>query len=91
MTTKAKKNERKIDETMKLEDAMARLDQVVAALDSEQTDLEKALDLYEEGVRLVRICQNRLEDAERTIRMLRISADGEMTEVEMSPSESREG
>lgn len=91
MTTKAKKNEQKIDETMKLEDAMARLDQVVAALDSEQTDLERALALYEEGVGLVRVCQNRLEDAERTIRMLRISADGEMTEVEMSPSESREG
>ena len=77
-------------EALRLEDAMARIDQVVAAMDSDQIDLEQALKLYEEGVRLVKLCRDRLEDAERTVRMLRISPEGEMTEVEMTPSESGE-
>lgn len=74
---------------MKLEDAMRRLDEVVAALDSEQTDLERALALYEEGVRLVRICRERLEDADRTIRQLKLNSDGEISEVEMTVREDK--
>ena len=70
----------KLDETMKLEDAMRRLEQVVKALDEEQGDLEKSLKLYEEGVALVRLCHERLNDAERTVRMLKMSSDGEITE-----------
>ena len=70
----------------KLEEAMRRLDEVVAALEKEGVDLEESLKLYEEGVRLVAICQKKLGDAERTIEMLKISADGEMRE---EPFESR--
>ena len=86
MTAKAKK----IEETMKLEEAMKRLDEVVAGLDSEQIELESALALYEEGVRLVRVCKERLDDAERTIRMLKMNADGEIAEVEMGARERGE-
>ena len=70
----------KLDGAMKLEDAMRRLEQVVKALDEEQGDLEKSLKLYEEGVALVRLCHERLNDAERTVRMLKMSSDGEITE-----------
>ena len=65
----------------KLEDAMRRLDEVVAALDREKADLEEALRLYEEGVRLVAFCNRRLEDAQRTIQMLKINTEGEPCEV----------
>ena len=71
------------EQPMKLEEAMRRLDEVVAALDSEQADLEEALKLYEEGVRLVRVCNERLQEAERTIRVLSVSGDGEITEEPM--------
>ncbi len=65
-------------EFMKLEDAMARLEQVVTSLEGENTDLDKALKLYEEGVKMVALCQNRLEDARRTIEVLRVSPEGEL-------------
>ena len=71
------------EQPMKLEEAMRRLDEVVAALDSEQADLEEALKLYEEGVRLVRVCNERLQEAERTIRVLSVNGDGEITEEPM--------
>ena len=70
----------KKEESMKLADALARLDAVVAALDRENTDLEEALRLYEEGVRLVAICQGKLSEAERKIQMLKVTPDGELTE-----------
>ena len=75
---------------MRLEDAMKRLDEVVTALDSEQIDLESALALYEEGVGLVRICKEKLDAADRTIRMLRMNGNGEITEVDVVAQERGE-
>ena len=66
--------------TMKLEEAMRRLDAVVKELDREQLDLEQALKLYEEGVGLVRICNDRLKEAEMTVKILKMKPDGEITE-----------
>ena len=67
-------------EEMKLEDAMRRLDQVVKELDGENADLDKALKLYEEGVKLVRICNAKLDEADRKIKILKLSSDGELIE-----------
>lgn len=64
-----------------LEEAMRRLDEVTRLLDRENPDLEEALRLYEEGVRLVAFCQKTLGDAERKIRMLKTTAEGELCEV----------
>lgn len=64
-----------------LEEAMRRLDEVAQALDRENPDLEQALRLYEEGVRLVAFCQKKLGDAERKIRMLKVNAEGELCET----------
>ena len=64
-----------------LEEAMRRLDQVAQALDRENPDLEQALRLYEEGVRLGAFCQKKLGDAERKIRMLKVNTEGELCET----------
>ena len=77
-----------IDGEMKLEEAMARLDEVVKRLDAEGSDLEESLKLYEEGIRLVRICNERLADAERKIKLLRVSPEGEITEENFTAVES---
>lgn len=75
----------KKEESMKLSEALERLETVVAALDRENTDLEDALRLYEEGVRLVAICQGKLTEAERKIKMLKMTPDGEIAEEEFQP------
>lgn len=67
------------DRDMRLEEAMGRLDEVVSALDRENTDLEEALRLYEEGVRLVALCNKKLADAKRTIEILKVNKEGEIT------------
>lgn len=62
------------------EAAMKRLDEISALLEKENVDLEKALALYEEGVGLVRKCNEQLEDAERKIKILKMTPDGEVAE-----------
>jgi exodeoxyribonuclease VII small subunit len=52
------------------ESSLASLEQVVAQLESGDLPLERALELFEEGVGLARRCQVQLEDAERKVEML---------------------
>ena len=68
------------EDGLKLEEALRRLDTVVSQLDRENTDLEEALRLYEEGVRLVALCNKKLADAERKIQFLKVTSDGEICE-----------
>ena len=68
------------EKPMKLEEAMSRLDAIVSELDRTGEDLETSLRLYEEGVALIRLCREQLKEAEQTVRVLRMSADGEITE-----------
>jgi exodeoxyribonuclease VII small subunit len=52
------------------EASLASLEQIVARLESGELSLERALELFEEGVGLARRCQSQLEDAERKVEML---------------------
>ena len=83
MATKKTENENE----MKLEEALRRLDEVVSALEGESEDLEKSLKLYEEGVRLVRICTEKLGEAERKVNLIRMNFDGELVEEEFGAGE----
>ena len=65
---------------MNFEDSIKRLDEISASLERENVSLEDALTLYEEGVKLVRTCNEQLETAERKIKILKMSHDGELTE-----------
>lgn len=72
-------NEIKTDE-INFEASIKRLDEISASLERENVSLEDALALYEEGVRLVRTCNEQLEKAERKIKLLKTSPDGEIFE-----------
>ena len=65
-------------DTFDFESAMARLEEISTALAKENAGLEESLVLYEEGIRLIRLCNERLEDAERRIQILKTTADGEI-------------
>ena len=58
---------------MDFETSVKRLEEITSALEKENISLEEALKLYEEGVRLVRACNERVEDAERRIRILKMT------------------
>lgn len=71
-------------QNMNFEAAMERLEKITAELSREGITLEESLTLYEEGVALARICNQCLEDTERKIKTLQISASGEVEERDFS-------
>ncbi|WP_099220987.1 exodeoxyribonuclease VII small subunit [Listeria costaricensis] len=46
------------------EEAMSELEKIVEALESGEATLEESLDLYQKGVKLTKICQEKLQAAE---------------------------
>lgn len=69
------------------EEQMARIEEIVARLDAGETDLDGSLKLYEEGIRLVRACTKRLDEAEQTVKLLRAQPDGKLALVDF-PTDS---
>ncbi len=55
---------------MKFEKALKRLEAIVDQLEDGQIDLEKSLQLFEEGIGLARFCAGKLQEAEQKIELL---------------------
>ena len=58
------------------ETALAALEQIVRELERGELPLERSLELFEQGVRLSRECQERLQAAERRIEVLLRDGEG---------------
>jgi len=64
---------------LKFEECLARLEAIVAALESGNLPLEESLKVFEEGVALARHCGRYLEAAERRIEVLAKDEGGATT------------
>jgi len=63
----------------KFEPALARLEEIVQELEQGDLPLEQSLKLFEEGIKLSRICNARLEEAERKVEILLKDKGGKLT------------
>jgi exodeoxyribonuclease VII small subunit len=61
----------------RFEEALAGLERIVRDLEGGDLPLDDALKLFEEGVRLSRLCSAKLDEAEKKIEILMKGADGE--------------
>jgi len=59
------------------ETALKELEGIVEQLENGDLPLERALELFERGVKLSRECQKRLEEAERKVEILIKNANGD--------------
>jgi len=62
----------------KFEDALARLEVIVAELEHGELPMDASLKIFEEGVRLSKQCMKSLGDAEKKVEVLLQDADGTM-------------
>jgi exodeoxyribonuclease VII small subunit len=69
------------------ESAIKRLEEIVSQLESGDLQLEKSLELFEEGIKLSRFCHSKLDEAERKVEILLKDAEGDM---KRAPFESDE-
>lgn len=63
-----KKDEK--DSSLQFEQAIQQLEQIVSQLESGDVPLEKAIELYQEGMKLSQICAEKLKQVENQIEML---------------------
>ena len=80
---------KKEEEPKNFEDAMARLDAIVAKLEEDKLPLEDMLAAYEEGVNLARFCGEKLEAAEQKVRLIAKKADGGVALQEFDDGEEK--
>lgn len=65
------------------EAAMTRLEEIVRALEGGNAPLDTSLALFEEGVSLVKFCNQKLDTAEQKVKILQRGEDGTLTETDM--------
>jgi exodeoxyribonuclease VII small subunit len=68
------------------ESAMNRLQEITEALESGETKLEQAIDLYTEGLEIARFCEQKLGEAEQKIKVI-LDKNGVLEEADFAPGE----
>jgi exodeoxyribonuclease VII small subunit len=63
-------------EALTFEEAFEQLETAVEALQDGQMPLERALNYYEEGMKLAQHCNDLLEKAELRVQQLRVTNEG---------------
>ena len=69
---------RRVDKPEPFEKNLARLDAIVHELEDTDLPLDKALVLYEEGMKLSEFCHKQLEEAEGRVEIMTRKAGGKM-------------
>lgn len=67
------------------EEALRRLEEIIKQLETGESPLDESLALYEEGVKLVKVCSERLDAAEERVRILTTDKKKENGEYEDGP------
>lgn len=62
------------------EQSMARLEQIVRAMERGDVALEESLQLFQEGTELVRNCQKLLDEAQMQVKKIMTAPDGSPVE-----------
>ncbi|NBJ15002.1 MAG: exodeoxyribonuclease VII small subunit [Dehalobacter sp. 4CP] len=71
-----KKNSDK--EAFSFEKGIERLEQIINDLDQNNVQLEQALDLFGEGIKLIKQCNGLLDSAEAKVKVLLENSKGEL-------------
>ena len=77
-------------EEVKFEKAIKRLEEIVEKLEKGDLDIDKSLEIFEEGIKMSRICSKKLAEAEKRIEKLTRNEKGELI-AELFPVEDDNG
>jgi len=61
---------KKVADSINFENSLTELETVVKKMEQGDLSLEDSLQNFEQGVKLARLCQNALKDAEQKVRVL---------------------
>ena len=69
------------------EASLKRLEEIAAALENGNAELEASLTLFEEGIGLIKECNARLDAAEQKVKLLVSNGDGSYDERDLPKTE----
>ena len=69
----------------KFEDALTRLEEIVRNLESGDLTLEESLENFEEGMKLTKLCNDRLDSAQKKIETLLKDHQGNLAKKPFNP------
>lgn len=58
------------ENSLSFEEALKRIEQILKQLENKDLDLEEAINLYEEGLRLIYFCEEKLKNARTRIEVI---------------------
>ena len=73
---------------IKFEKAIQRLEKIVEDLETGELDIDKSLEIFEEGIKMSRVCSKKLSEAEAKIEKLTRDQKGELV-TELLPVEEK--
>ena len=73
---------------IKFEKAIQRLEKIVEDLETGELDIDKSLEIFEEGIKMSRVCSKKLSEAEAKIEKLTRDQKGELV-AELFPVEEK--
>lgn len=73
-------------ETLEFEEALANLEKIVKQLETGELKLNESLDKFQQGIQLVKVCNEQLERAEKEIEML-VDNAGTLKAEKIDPEE----
>ncbi len=81
-----KKEEKK--QEIKFEEALEKLESIVNELETGKADLDKSLKLFEEGIKLSRFCNQKINEAKQKIEVL-TKENGKFTITPFEPDNTQ--
>jgi exodeoxyribonuclease VII small subunit len=72
----------------RFEDALSKLEKIVSKLEDGDIPLEESLKLFEEGIRLSRLCNEKLDEAEKRVEILMKGKEGTLRPRPFEPSKN---
>ena len=73
---------------IKFEKAMTRLESIVEELERGDLDIDKSLEIFEEGIKMSRLCSKKLNEAEAKIEKLSKGKKGDLI-TELFPMDDK--
>lgn len=71
----------------KFEDALKKLEEIAEKMGEEGLALEESIKMFQEGMELSAFCNNKLDEAEKKINIVKMNSEGKMVEEEFIQEE----
>ncbi len=78
----------KTQENIKFEDALKKLEDTVRALESGTLSLDESINKYKEAMTFVKLCNDRLNEAEKVVKILVEDDDGAVYDAPFADDEA---